>query len=410
MYDNLLFQNASKMLSMDICNNRLPGAILFSGPDASGKLTCALETARVLSCMDEKKGNWLCSCPSCLKHKALLSQNVLVAGPRDCGLEIAAAKKAFLVSAEKMDSHIGATRYLFIRSIRKLTVRFSQLLWQDSDKISKIASYTSAIEEYLEEIEPPRELPPFEKLEKICENLVKQAEKLESEYMYNSIPILQIRNISSWANMASASGTKVIVIEKADRMLEGVRNALLKILEEPPADCIFILTTNRRGAVMPTILSRVRTYNFAGRSETQASEIIQRVYHDSWNSGIDKYLETFLPVSPDVVVQQACDFYKGIIHSRMPDIGAVLKSCNKFEPRLLLKIFFEGMQSFQRRFHCDPSGAQTVFECNKILMNCYSNIVTFNQGVQGAFENLIRDIAYVNKINGNILGRIDESL
>ena len=53
--------------------------------------------------------------------------------------------------------------------------------------------------------------------------------------------------------MKSVEGKKTIIIENADRMLESVRNALLKILEEPPVDTIFILTTSQRNLVMPTI-------------------------------------------------------------------------------------------------------------------------------------------------------------
>lgn len=45
MYDNLLFQSADSLLTSDIKNDNLPGSILFSGPDASGKLTAALETS-----------------------------------------------------------------------------------------------------------------------------------------------------------------------------------------------------------------------------------------------------------------------------------------------------------------------------------------------------------------------------
>ena len=48
-----------KTISSDIRNNNFPGAVLFSGPEASGKLSAALETARVFSCKNEKKGSWL---------------------------------------------------------------------------------------------------------------------------------------------------------------------------------------------------------------------------------------------------------------------------------------------------------------------------------------------------------------
>ena len=72
MFENLVNQEAGKQLASDIRNNRLPGAILFAGAEASGKLTAALETARILSCHEKPQGKWTCTCPSCLQHKALV--------------------------------------------------------------------------------------------------------------------------------------------------------------------------------------------------------------------------------------------------------------------------------------------------------------------------------------------------
>ncbi|MBQ6028323.1 MAG: hypothetical protein IJL24_02190, partial [Treponema sp.] len=280
MFDNLLYQSAAKLLEDDIRSNKLPGAVLFSGNDSCGKLTAALETARVLSCSENPRGKWSCSCPSCLKHKALVSPNVMLLGPRDCSLEIHAAAKAFVSSASMNDSHVTATRYLFLRSVRKLENRFHQALWQDSDKLSKIAAITSELDECMEELDIEHELPEIKEVEKSAQKIVELCEKLEGGFLYDSIPILQIRNLSAWAHIGAASGTKVIIIEKAERMLEGVRNALLKILEEPPANTMFILTTSRRNAVMPTILSRLRNYSFSTRTAEQEKEIIDRVFHD----------------------------------------------------------------------------------------------------------------------------------
>ncbi|MCR5046621.1 MAG: DNA polymerase III, partial [Treponema sp.] len=123
MFDNLLFQSAAKLLEDDIRSSKLPGAVLFCGNDSCGKLTAALETARILSCTATPRGKWTCTCPSCLKHKALVSPNVLLLGPRDCSLEIQAACKAFITSVSLNDSHQKATRYLFLRSVRKLQNR-----------------------------------------------------------------------------------------------------------------------------------------------------------------------------------------------------------------------------------------------------------------------------------------------
>ena len=54
----------------------------------------------------------------------------------------------------------------------------------------------------------------------------------------------------------SASGWKIGVIQEADTMNESAQNAFLKTLEEPPGKCLFVLTTGRPSALLPTIRSR----------------------------------------------------------------------------------------------------------------------------------------------------------
>ena len=83
----------SEQLKSDLDSKQFPGSVLFSGPQGSGKLTAALETARILSCTETPHAMWNCSCPSCLQHKALVSGNLILTGPRDCTPEIAAARE-----------------------------------------------------------------------------------------------------------------------------------------------------------------------------------------------------------------------------------------------------------------------------------------------------------------------------
>ena len=54
----------------------------------------------------------------------------------------------------------------------------------------------------------------------------------------------------------SESGWKIGVVQEADTMNESAQNAFLKTLEEPPGKCLFILTTGRPSALLPTIRSR----------------------------------------------------------------------------------------------------------------------------------------------------------
>ena len=402
MYDNLLYQNADKLLIDDIRNDTLPGSILFAGVDSCGKLTAALETSRILSCRNSPRGKWTCTCSSCLQHKALVSSNTILLGPRDCSLEISASKKAFL-NAVINNSHVEATRYLFIRSVRKLTMRFNPVLWQDSDKLSKISECIQAIDELLEQLDPPRELPDFEELEKICGKLEKETSALEQDLMYDSISISHIRNLSGWAHISLSEGKKVIIIEKAERMLEGVRNALLKILEEPPENTVFILTTSKRNSVMPTILSRVRTYNFNARTESQSYEIIERIYHEQFSGTIEEYLQQFLPVTPSAIKQYAENFYKEIVCGQIPDINELIKNCNKFDPRILLRLFLEQLYFLQKSALQFERGAAASSACTKSIREVWNNVTVFNQSVLSALEWLVKEIALINRQNDNAL-------
>ena len=52
----------------------------------------------------------------------------------------------------------------------------------------------------------------IEKIKKNAENLLTQCEKLESSFMYDSVPVSHIRNASSWARFTTSSGKKVLII------------------------------------------------------------------------------------------------------------------------------------------------------------------------------------------------------
>lgn len=409
MYENLLHQETCNLLKKDIKNDCLPGAVLFSGPAGTGKLSCALETARILSCTGTEKGFWMCTCQSCLQHKALTSQNIVLAGPRDCTLEIAAAASVLTHACDSHASYLKSARYLFLRSVRKLTMRFSPVLWEDDDKISKIAAVTSEIDELMETIDFPHELPDAAQVAKTCSQIQKLCEKLESTFLYDSIPVKQIRNISSWVRIRSGEGKKTVIIENADRMLESVRNALLKILEEPPEDVIFILTTARRNAVMPTILSRVRTYQFRERTQEEQLEVVQRIFHnDSYTGSLQSYIETFLPVSPDEIRKNAGDFFKCISANGIPDTAQIVKACGGFDPRLLLRLFLDGMASAQKKLIHTAAGAESSAQCMDALRYCWNNVSVFNQSPAAALEDLVRTLSKINRTHGNIFRTVYE--
>ncbi|PYI50199.1 DNA polymerase III subunit delta' [Paenibacillus flagellatus] len=78
-----------------------------------------------------------------------------------------------------------------------------------------------------------------------------------------SIKIDQIRGLQQqFAYRSSSGGTKVYVLNEADRMTVQAANSLLKFLEEPQTPSIAILITENGQALLPTIQSRAQWVPF----------------------------------------------------------------------------------------------------------------------------------------------------
>jgi len=60
--------------------------------------------------------------------------------------------------------------------------------------------------------------------------------------------------------------TAVFILDEADRMTEAAANALLKVLEEPPPEVVFVLVVRSAEALVGTVPSRARTLPFVSLS------------------------------------------------------------------------------------------------------------------------------------------------
>jgi len=71
-------------------------------------------------------------------------------------------------------------------------------------------------------------------------------------------------------------GKRVILIDEAHKMNEEAANALLKLLEEPPADNIFLLVTSRADKIPATILSRCQQVRFSPLTEENLRDYLKK--------------------------------------------------------------------------------------------------------------------------------------
>jgi hypothetical protein len=169
-----------------------------------------------------------------------------------------------------------ASRYFFVRAVRKLTRRFDRELYENEEnRLSKALPLLRTVFEALDSCLPGGS--DNQGAAKEAQKVLPTCAKLES-LLPDTTPVFQIRSMEFWARLAPYGKKKTIILEHADRMLDASRNALLKILEEPPAHVRFILTSSRRQAIIPTILSRVRSYRFLARTGDDARTILERVF------------------------------------------------------------------------------------------------------------------------------------
>jgi len=308
MFENILNQSdVVERLTKDLSEHTLPPSILFSGPLYSGKLSTALELARVLSC-EERTAEWNCPCKSCESHRVLLHPNTLLLGGRYFMAEIAAC-------ADTLSRIRNASaQYLFIRSIRKLTRRFDPVLWEGEEaKVAKLAPLVSALEEIAYDLSPGgAPLPETAILGKRLEEALDTARKLEDSVSLGTIPVGMVRRVGVWAHLKGAESRKVIIIENADRLLDSARNALLKLLEEPPPEVHFILLSSRRNAIIPTILSRVRTYPFKRREGRTGREVLERIFRETSGEypDLDSFFLIFQGVKPSTLRASTIQFIR----------------------------------------------------------------------------------------------------
>lgn len=185
---------------------RVPGALLFCGPDGVGKRRTALAFAQALNCAHPQDGQACGVCESC--------------------------------QAFAKGTHPDITLVDFEYQAR-LTLKADP---SDDD--------------YEEELE---------------KEIAKQ----------QHISVDTIRRVTALSQQkAVGAGWKVLIIDQAQTMQGAAANALLKFIEEPPAKTVWILITNKRAAMLPTILSRCQPLMFMPLGKVHITQILTQTGAD----------------------------------------------------------------------------------------------------------------------------------
>jgi DNA polymerase-3 subunit delta' len=198
--DAIIEQNeATERLRAFAASGRVPGSLLFVGPWGVGKTRTALTFARALECL-ERDDDACDACLSCRKALKFAHPDI---------------------------------RFLFPMS-------HSQKRTESAKKEEEEQLEAEALRAFSED---PFHIIQFDR--------------------NPSIWVERVQELRRAAAMTAAEGRcKVFVLREVDRMSPAQANTILKILEEPPADTHFVLTTARPQALLPTVVSRCQRVDF----------------------------------------------------------------------------------------------------------------------------------------------------
>jgi len=108
---------------------------------------------------------------------------------------------------------------------------------------------------------------------------MRRLERLVNERSGNlarNISVDQVRSLAELFDLSPAmSDWRVAVIDSVDDLEPAAANALLKMLEEPPPNSIFLLVSHAPGRLLPTIRSRCRELEFQELEDDVMASILE---------------------------------------------------------------------------------------------------------------------------------------
>ena len=208
-------EEAKERLIREAKEGKIAHARLFCGNEGVGKLPLAIAYAQYLSCEHPTDNDSCGICPNCVKYNKLIHPDLHFVSP----------------------------------VIKK----------KSKDTIS---------DDYLQEWREILNSSPYFNLNMWLKEMGAENQQAQI-YVKESDEIIRKLNLKS-----SQGGYKVMIIWLPEKMNVECSNKLLKLLEEPPTQTIFILISEEPDMLLPTIQSRVQRFNIHAIDKEKIAETL----------------------------------------------------------------------------------------------------------------------------------------
>ena len=198
---------------------RIPHAILLAGSPGIGKMRLARALGQYIHCKNPQNGDPCGVCASCLQHRSFNNPDLHFSYP--------------IVKKE------GAT-------------------------ISKdlLPAWREMLEKY-----------PYMPIE-MWQKLINAGNTIPAIYVSESEDLLDRAALSAYQE-----NYKIFIMWLPEKLRPEAANKLLKVIEEPFEDTVFILVSNEPAKLLPTILSRTQRFNLSPLSTPALAEVIEEDLH-----------------------------------------------------------------------------------------------------------------------------------
>jgi DNA polymerase III subunit delta' len=139
------------------------------------------------------------------------------------------------------------------------------------------------------------------------------------------------QTISFFGSTAAVGGWRVCIVDTVDELNPNAANALLKVLEEPPQQSLFLLVSHAPARVLPTILSRCRKLTL----RPLATDDVIRAAAHATNSAIDNPALTEAAKASEGSVARALTLLGGDALKLQQRTAALLATLPRLDPREL---------------------------------------------------------------------------
>ncbi len=218
-----------KKLINNIRNNRVSHAQLFIGPEGCGKMALALAYVQYLNCMNKTEDDACGSCSSCNKFNKLIHPDLHMFFP-------VANNKEFTKDV-KSSTYITHWREMVLQN-----PYFNLMQWYSHIGIENKQGIIKADD---------------------CNEIIRLMglKPYESKY-------------------------KAVIIWMVEKVYHAAAPKLLKILEEPPDNTLFILIAENQQQILKTILSRTQVFKIPQTSEEDVAKYLESEYNcEAQNAG-----------------------------------------------------------------------------------------------------------------------------